>query len=52
MNDELFVKEMRILWKNCGVISRKTLGHMISFYFNKGKRADKIIKHLQGKGVA
>jgi len=48
MNNKLFVKEMRILWKNAGFLSRKTLENMIKRYF-EGDRADKIIKYLQEK---
>jgi len=49
ISDEMFVKEMRILWQNLSVQKRNKLGDLIRDYFNQGERTEKIIFKMQCK---
>ena len=46
IEDDVFVKEIRILWQNSDVTTRKCLGNIIRSYF-EGDRAEKIINKMQ-----
>ncbi len=47
ISDELFVKDMRILWQNLGVEERNKLGDIIRKYFNYGERPTNLIEKMQ-----
>lgn len=48
ISDEMFAKEMSILWQNLEVPKRKKLGKLIRDYF-EGDRAERIINRMQEK---
>jgi hypothetical protein len=49
LSDEMFVKEMSILWQNSSVTVRNRLANIIRNYYNQGDRAEKIISRMQEK---
>jgi len=48
ISDELFTKEMKILWQNCADETRNELGDCIAEYF-EDERAQKVLFKLQCK---
>lgn len=49
ISDEMFVREMSILWQNLEIPKRKQLGKIIRGYFDQGDRAELIINRMQEK---
>ena len=49
ISNEIFVREIKILWQNSDVTHRKMLGSIIRDCFNIGDRAEKIINKMQEK---
>ena len=47
MDDETFVKEIKVLWQNSNDEVRNALADMIRTYYNTGCRADMIIGKMQ-----
>ncbi len=49
ISDEMFVREMSILWQNADIPVRNRLAKIIRNYYDCGDRAEKIINRMQEK---
>lgn len=49
ISDEMFVREMSILWQNINQGKRNRLAEIIRSYYDQGERAELIIFRMQEK---